>query len=540
VRPVWTLFSRRSLRRLAYWLSALGYNLNDRSVTNRVYLVYFAAFWLAWILAMLALMGGGLAQAMVTVQDRVSPPDAAVGIMSFSLATWAALTAWRVVGRSPFVFSDDDAYLLCQTPVSRRRVALAWFFQGVAAPVLALGGATVVLAFGLVGWHYQTGTGLALLALSIRASARALSLIVPLQLAVMACVWALGALRLRWRTMPRSLVFGVRIIAAAYLLGWLVPPVRPALSAPFRFPLEAAYAQGTAGSTPAGLVLAECWLSLAAGLALLWLASGRMSLSLAAAETSHMEAISRARSYGEFDLVESIMLRRRLGTAHRPSPLASGPRRLILLRKTVLQGIRTFRLRDLFQLVWMLMLTGAMFRVSSLALQMLLAAVWTLVLGGFLTVQLRHELAHWWLLRSLPLKAGALLGQALGLAGGLAVVVGWLGLAGSDMPPIGTWAAALTVPLMVSSVAMASSADVLRRSHARVLMSPSLADENVPKPGVAGAVHGLVSVLVPFGIIVGSLYLPGASVWGLAGLAVGALIARVNAHTLLAAYRRMD
>ncbi len=56
--PVWILFRRRTLSRLEYWLKALGYNLRDRSLNNKLYLVYFSAFWLLWIVVVFALLAG--------------------------------------------------------------------------------------------------------------------------------------------------------------------------------------------------------------------------------------------------------------------------------------------------------------------------------------------------------------------------------------------------------------------------------------------------------------------------------------------------
>lgn len=43
--------------------------------------------------------------------------------------------------------------------------------------------------------------------------------------------------------------------------------------------------------------------------------------------------------------------------------------------------------------------------------------------------------------------------------------------------------------------------DILRHSKARVLMPPSLAEENVPRQNIGGVVPWLISVLIPFGVL---------------------------------------
>ena len=77
MQPIWTLYSRRIFSRLAYWLSALGYNLRDRSLNNRLYLIYFIAFWAVWAGVVFALMAATLADWLVLL------PYSPAGIVSF-------------------------------------------------------------------------------------------------------------------------------------------------------------------------------------------------------------------------------------------------------------------------------------------------------------------------------------------------------------------------------------------------------------------------------------------------------------------------
>jgi len=501
VHPIWTLFSRRTLSRLAYWLSALGYNLKDSSVVNRVYLLYFFGFWGAWGVAMLALVGGGLARALVAVQPSVSPETLLVSVPGYLLMAWSVITLWRVTGRSPFVFSEEDAYLLCQTPVSRRRVALAWFVQGLMGFALLVGAATVILAFAIVAWRFPTQPGLSLLSLSLRVSFIGLILAVPMQVGLQAVLWSVGAYRLTWRHTPSWLrpaaAAGVLVLGLALL----IPAAAPLARAPFTLPFQAAFAPSTAQGLPV-LAITLSWLGLVGGLALLLAASGRMSLGKAAVETTHVATIGMARSYGQFELVDTILMRRRLGATHDASRLLRGRGRLIL--------------------------------------QLVVAGVWTVVMGGFMTSRLRNDLAHWWLWRGLPLRAANLFSEELAFPWGTAVLLGWIALLVSDMPGPAVLAGAVMVPLLAASVAMASSADILRRARSRVLMSPSLADENVPRPGVGGVILALVSVLIPYATLVWAASVPGGAVLGLVAVPTALAVAWLNGRSLLAAYQRME
>jgi hypothetical protein len=250
--------------------------------------------------------------------------------------------------------------------------------------------------------------------------------------------------------------------------------------------------------------------------------------------------IGMARSYGQFELVDTILMRRRLGTTHDASRLLRGNGRLIILRKAMLQSLRTLRLRDAANVIWVLGLSMAMFRTSSLALQLVFAGVWTVVMGGFMTSRLRNDLAHWWLWRGLPLRAANLFSEELAFPWGTAVLLGWIALLVSDMPGPAVLAGAVMVPLLAASVAMAASADILRRARSRVLMSPSLADENVPRSGVGGVILALASVLIPYATLVWAASVPGGAVLGLVAVPTALAVVWLNGRALLAAYQRME
>ena len=127
MQPIWTLYSRRIFSRLAYWLSALGYNARDRSLNNKLYLVYFILFWAVWIGAVFAMLAETLAGGLVLIP--YAPEKIAATLGELSLAGWGFVLLWQVTRRSPFVFTEEDSTLVCQTPADRRGIGLALLLQ---------------------------------------------------------------------------------------------------------------------------------------------------------------------------------------------------------------------------------------------------------------------------------------------------------------------------------------------------------------------------------------------------------------------------
>jgi hypothetical protein len=71
-------------------------------------------------------------------------------------------------------------------------------------------------------------------------------------------------------------------------------------------------------------------------------------------------------------------------------------------------------------------------------------------------------------------------------------------------------------------------------------MVPSLAEENVPRQEFWGVLEGLISVLIPFGMLAWSYTYPRQPLWGLMAFPVGVLIARFNIRRVLSAYHWIE
>jgi hypothetical protein len=541
--PVWTLFSSRTFAQLAYWLSALGYNLRDRSRTNRLYFIYFCVFWLIWITAVFALFGAGLA-GFVRDIPIASPPALAVLLGAISLAVWGWIQLWRASGRSPFVFSEEDAYLLCQTPVSRGKVGLAWFLQSWPGAALPFAAGAIVISFTLVELTLERGVDFPHLISYFSTSLRALAIVLPLQMALQAIAWGIGALRLRrsWRRGAELLVWlrpAVLALGLALLTGILLPDLRAAIIMPLSFPLEAAFL----GNLPATGWLGRAGLTvvyLGSGLLFLIQSSGRIHLGRAAQETRLQAVVQLARGSGNDTLAETLMQRSRLGTMRAPSRLPARSGAWMPVWKDAVQSLRSLRAGPVLGWFFVFGLSLGVFRLSNWPVQMVMGGAWTIALGGLTTERLRNDLARWWLLRSLPLRAAELLTAELGLSCGLGVLLGWLALAISGKPPLPGLAAALLLPFLVATSALAAAHDILSHSKARDLMSPSIAAENVPMQNIEGMIRALFSAAVPLGLLCASFVRPAQIGWALAAIPIATVILMFTLRTVASVYRWME
>ena len=59
MRVVHWLRSKQEKQELAYWLSYVAYNMQDKSLSNRFYLVYLLLFFSTWFFIVLVFFAGG-------------------------------------------------------------------------------------------------------------------------------------------------------------------------------------------------------------------------------------------------------------------------------------------------------------------------------------------------------------------------------------------------------------------------------------------------------------------------------------------------
>jgi hypothetical protein len=209
----------------------------------------------------------------------------------------------------------------------------------------------------------------------------------------------------------------------------------------------------------------------------------------------------------------------------------------MLAWKDLVQSWRALRLSRVLRWVWVFFLGLGIFLAPGWVVQLIIGGFWAVSLGDLATGRLRSDLARWWLLRSLPLRNSDLLLAQLGPACGLGLLLGWLALALAGPPSPFGWLAAALLPFLVASAALGSARDILDNARARVLMTPALAEENVPRQDIQGVLTVLISVGLPLGLLAWGRFHPGGLIWGLLSLPAAALIAGLMFQSVRSVYR---
>jgi hypothetical protein len=536
--PVWLLFRRRSFSRLSYWCLVLGYDFRDRSLTNRFYFVYFVLFWLVWVIAIFALLGATLAGSFGALPLGF-PAGTIVLLGAWAFALWGLDRFAQVTGRSPFVFSEPDAFLLCQAPVDRRSVGAAWFLLDWFVAVLPFAAASVLFAFTLAEAALPRLFTILDLLVYFSASLRALAIVLPLQMGLQSALWGLGAWRLRRDRPPRKLTW-LRLVVwlpGLFLLASIfIPAVRIIVLSPLTFLLQGAFGVSTWPVPFAGSLLV-----LALGTAALLVSTPHMHLGRAAEETRLQSRIRQSRSNLDFEGADALKRESKMKITRRPSRLPVRRGAWMLAWKDLLQSGRSIRFSQVLRWGWVFLLGLGIFLAPGWLVKVVIGGVWAVSLGTLTTDRLRGDLARWWLLRSLPIRTSRLVIALLGPACMLAVLLGWiaLALAGGAPPAAFGWLAAALLPFLVACAALGSARDILDHARARVLLTPAQGEENVPRQDIQGALTVLAAVCVPLALLVWGGSPSGGFSIALFAIPVAALIAYMLFRSVCITYREI-
>jgi hypothetical protein len=516
-----------------FWLAITGYNPRDRSLSQRIYLVYAAVFFSIWgfaVLSMLAAAAAGLLKGV----SASAPVTAAASLAALALLAWGLYRLFLATRRSPIVFSEDDRYLICQTPADRRAVALAWFPGAWIASALPFWAIAVVFGFARVELALSGHATLADIPLYVVAGVRALAVVLPLQAGLLAAVWAAGTFRLRpgyEQSRIRLLAPALVIAALALWLGKALPGLAQVSQAAFSgvtFPLLSAFGgQAWIPGVFAGVGAAVI------GLWLLRAASAEMNLNQAARESAGEETLSAVSLLGGPDQAAQLRDERRLG-APRTARLLDSPRIPALTWKQGLRALRLFHLGDVSP--WLLLFGAGLggMLLSGWGAQIWGLVVWTLVAGQQAAAPLRRDLQRWWLLRQLPLSNRRLILSEVLPPAALALALTWLALLASfTLAPQVRLALALAAPGAVAVAVAASVLDVLRQAKS-VRLNAGI----VPDVGMLGVILGLLGPGIALFMIYGMAGLPWFA--GLASLAFSLLLANLLLNLAASTLRKMD
>jgi hypothetical protein len=523
MRAVWLVRGRELAGRLRFWTAIVGYDPRDRSFGQSIYLVYVLIFFTIWGLAVLAFLAD-LAASLLLLLGGASPAHTALLLVTLVMLLEFFIQGYTASRRSPYLFSDADSELICQSPVDRGFVALAWFLGDWLLGGLVITSLAIVLRFALfqlpgsnpIIWQrlpYYIFTGL-----------QTGLVVLPIHLALIACVFALGSLRLRsdrdlpW--LPWAVVAAALGLAALLLVGKFSPQLVLWLVV---FPLQSAFA-----ARPYAIGLIFALLLALTACVILYLTSSELNLSRAAQESRYRYALRQAGRAADARLSQSIRLRQKLRITHPASTLPGHPGRASLLWKGWIVASRSLSLGFIFSWAAVFALSFGLFLVADWGSRLWIFVVLCYLVGQRCTARLRADLEVWFITRQLPFSTSDFLYTELIPPAAAAILLACLAMIISHwLGNLQVLPALILAPIMVLLMAITSALDALRNTRGSELLVSRSGD-----PGILGVLLGLVCTGIPLGLVawmVTRLHFPGivwvSAVAGLlASLGIGLLL----------------
>ncbi len=500
--------SKQVTSSINFWLSLVVHDTHDRSVLTLAYLLYVFAFFSVWTLVVMFLISDLLA-------NTLSPLLASLGIAFadivpiigvLSLALWSLYSIYKATSRSPLVFSEDDAHLLCQTPAARRFVTLTWLFSEWPSSVFLFLAAAATVGFALLELDINNGIKVMSVGNLTVAALKPLIIIIPLHLGLFAVAWVVGVDRLQRDVKRIKIMRTLRILAVILAVTLFVAALGrilfPSYFATFQpllslltFPLDTAFLGGNWG-----LGIAVSIGLMAGSLAVLWQISDNLNLSRAAQETHHFQALRVAFRIGNHYRIRELKDRERLGSTHMPSRVPTFPGVWMVTWKDTVQSLRTLTISRFWSWLVILLLTisgtvvGVILKDS--ASLFVLIVYWTLLVGQQTSARFNKDLGNWWLFNSLPLSARSIILHDVVRPVFAAIAITWIALwmsslLGLSISPI----VICSVPFVVVGISFSSVFDMLRQADVGMLLVG-----RPPDFGLVGLAVGMFCMAIPAAI----------------------------------------
>lgn len=507
-RAVLTIRSKQVISSFGYWLTIVSYDIRDRSALAYIYLLYLIVFFSAWFLIVMFWLSDILANAIAPILDYQGIAFAGlvpnIGTLLFVL--WCLYLIYKATIRSPLIFSKDDAYLLCQTPADRRFITLTWLFGEWLSKIVFISGATFVFGFALLDLDINHVIRMLTLGNLAVAALKPLVIIIPIHLGLFAVVWIIGVYRLKGDTKRSVIMRSIRVLASimggsffAISTGSILnysffTPFQPLLEF-LSFPLVSAF---LGGSWLLVLVISIGLMTIC--LAVLWKISDKVNLSRSAQETHHFQAQQVAFKLGDFDRINEMNDRKRLGSSHLPSKLPSVSGAWVLTRKNIIQSLRTLSVLRIWSWLNILLLMSSMIIVGGLlkdgSFLFILIFSWTVSVSKKTSARFRKDLGNWWLLHSLPLPPRRIILHDIVPSVSVTIFLTWLTLwiinnLGLAINPI----IVCSVPFVITGISFSSVFDMLRQSNSNMLL-----EGRPPDFGLVGLILSFICIGIPISI----------------------------------------
>lgn len=493
---------RQEYSDLRYWLALVAYDPEERTVSNKFYLVYLVIFFAIWIFMVLIFAAKGL----LNFFELAAPMPPALVVSFLLLLTFSIFALVMLIGssvRSALVFSEEDRFLLCQQPIPTRHLVMRWlplpWIQSLTLLILI----SLMLGFSLGEITFPADDIASYFLVYVWFGLRAALLAIPFHFALFSSSWAVGLFALRHRGQVKSYlpVVGLGLLVLI-LLASVVSSALFGLGLPFSEPLNnflynlllAFFGQGEFGF---GLTLLYGLILSAGSLIWLWLAAKDFNPAKAAHETQTSALLSSFLKYGQMDAIDEIRKKRRLGLIGHNQFLPDWQNNKSFAWKTIIQARRTLRFSDFYLLFVSLLLTiGFQFTGNTPAGWLGLAS-WIWMLSRRLLEFFKQDLSLWTLTRQVPfpMRSWAFFDLILPTIPHLIVVT--IGLLISLLVfPVKQWVFIFLLPLSLLSAMLQLGQDILRKNKVELLNLGT-----VQSYGLRGLLMALLCLLLPLFIL---------------------------------------
>lgn len=496
MKAVNLLRSRQEERELVYWLSIIAYDPRDHSINNRIYLIYLVLFFSVWVFITLLFFASGGAVLLHMINPE-EPGMGAVLLQLLCLAGWSLLSLGKALRRSPIPLSEEDGLLICQTPVSRRKMILRWLLMPWLTSAIPFWLIAVTLGFSLAENTITGGMGAGHLVEYTGFGLRSWLTILPVHLALYAMQWTAGILRLQ-EDRQRPWLAPAIFIPAAAMTAALLAGLPGAASIPARgwgaittvllLPLRVGFGYGSLWS---GVGIS--WILVLLFLEALYLSAGSLSLNRAAGESAEAEILHQASRYGMASYTQEVKTRGQVGIARRPFSLPARAGPWMLIWKDILQSLWTLRIAALLNWAMIPIIMLAFPLLPDVGSKAVALAFWMINVGRVCITRLRSDLAAWPVIRQLPFSSRQFLFADFGPASILAVAVSLAGsTAGSLLVHSPPERLAVLIPGIAAGAVGMAAFDVISSARKNLLSGGE-----VPDLSARGILLGLLLAVIP-------------------------------------------
>jgi hypothetical protein len=463
------LRSKQEEKELSYWLSYAFYDMDDRSLNNKLYLVYLILFFSVWVFITLLFFASGGVKLLVLI-NPFNQVHAAAAIEALLLGGWLLFAVWRSLKQHPIVFSEKDAFLLNQSPAKRSTIILRWLWMPWLKTAFPFWMIAITLGFSIAENVFAGQNFAAHIPEYLGFGLRAWGIILPFQFSLYILPVMLGVIRLQKDKERASLLrraFLSTLFVFTLILFFSSFPFFNSLLNVIFYPLQAAFSVGSVLPT-IGLNL----LFLLGLLILLKIISTHFNLTRAIQETQKTGKIQAAQREGDITLIQHITKQDKLGVMDRNYAwLPAYPDKRILIWKDWLQSLRTFQTNDLFHFAFLsgLMLSFAI--VTNENSKIFLFILWVMQVGKMIVARFVNDLSHWVTLRQLPISARDLIFYEISSAYFLTLLLNFAGLGlGFLLSSSCFWKMGILMPSITASIALICIYDLCRQARASDLI----------------------------------------------------------------------